>query len=570
MTQTHPDIDSRIIDAIAKEKRQVASLRAEDLVAQVCEGRGTRTLGYLMFISDPSIIASVITGAAEVLKRDGSDEQVIPFLIHLSILLETVPSYYRVRSVVDEEDIVTMVRDINTALDEFTDSPAQEDYLDRLAVYHAERFRVEERDDQKTAKELRGLFGSTLSGYIAWMKAEVKASRLALNTRRSIEESQNVTEVLDTMWGNDYGAFLDVAFYTGAMFQTTNPPLIKASWDLSTEEYRRSLAHRYRHTRFEEYPTGSLTEQEIAAALLPATIVASHMELLRGFYLYTEGRSGFVCYQVNPEYHNNSGNMRDEILFVHSLLTDILGGEPNVSFKIPGTRSGLECAQALQHEGVSITVTLSFGLFQADAFARVLARSTAVSSFIVVMNGRLAFPVRDQLIAMKGEDNSPYLQASRLVGVEVTRKLFRRLYGAEQEGGLCLDRRRVGIMNASLRIYGDQIPDITQIWGTPAITIFPNARHALDSADRIFDPDAIRNGEDASLLSLLRESEIFCQAYYLDGDSEGQPEKKLSLTEGDDSAVELWGPINQTLTQFLSAHAQIRTQALAVYEGEMK
>ena len=132
-----------------------------------------------------------------------------------------------------------------------------------------------------------------------------------------------------------------------------------------------------------------------------------------------------------------------------------------------------------------------FALFQADAFARVLARSTAVSSFIVVMNGRLAFPVRDQLIAMKGENNTPYLQASRLVGVEVTRKLFRRLYGAEHEGGLALDRRRVGIMNASLRIYGDQIPDITQIWGSPAITIFPNARHALDSTDRVFDPDAV-------------------------------------------------------------------------------
>ncbi|MBN2858842.1 MAG: hypothetical protein JXK93_01100 [Sphaerochaetaceae bacterium] len=570
MTQTHPDIDSRIMNAIAEEKIQVASLRAEDLVSQVCEGMGSRILGYLMFISDPSLLAPVITGTAEVLKRNGSDDQVIPFLIHLSVLLETVPSYYRVRTVVTEEDIASLVHDINAALDEYTESLVKEDVLDSLAVYHAERFRVEERECQMTVKELRDLFGSTLSGYIEWMKGEVKASRIALNTRRTIEESQTVQDVLDTMWGNDYGAFLDVAFYTGAMFQTTNPPLIKAAWDLSTEEYTRSLAHRYRHTRFDEYPTGSLTEQEVAAALLPAVIVESHMELLRGFYLYTEGRSGFVCYQVNPEYHNNSGKMRDEILFVHSLLSDILGGEPNVSFKIPGTRSGLECAQSLQHAGVSITVTLSFGLFQADAFARLLARSTAVSSFIVVMNGRLAFPVRDQLIALKGENNRPYLQASRLVGVEVTRKLFRRLYSAEREGGLALDRRRVGIMNASLRIYGDQIPDITQIWGSPAITIFPNARHALDSTDRVFDPDAIRSEEDTSLLSLLRESEIFRQAYYLHGDSEGKPELTLSLTDGEESAVELWEPIHQTLRQFLSAHAQIRTQALTVYEGEMK
>ena len=570
MAQTHPDIASRIIGSIERERVQAASLRAEDLVARICEGAGNRTLGYLMFITDPSILPPVITAATEVLQHDGCDDSVIQFLIHLSILLETVPSRYRVRTVLDEEDIASLVHTINEALDEFTDSSVKENILDSLAVYHAERFRVEEREHQVTAKDLRALFGSTLSGYIDWMKAEVKASRIALSTAGTIEDSPSVQEVLDTMWGNDYGAFLDVAFYKGAMFQTTNPPLIKAAWDLSTEEYTRSLAHRYRHTRFEEYTTGSLTEQEIAAALLPATIVASQMELLRGFYLYTEGRSGFVCYQVNPEYHSNSGKMRDEILFVHSLLTDIFEGEPNVSFKIPGTRSGLECAQTLQDEGISITVTLSFALFQADAFARVLARSTAVSSFIVVMNGRLAFPVRDQLIAMKGENNTPYLQASRLVGVEVTRKLFRRLYGAEHEGGLALDRRRVGIMNASLRIYGDQIPDITQIWGSPAITIFPNARHALDSTDRVFDPDAVRGEQDPSVLALLRESEIFRQAYYLHGDPEGKPERILTLTDGDDREVELWGPINQTLTQFLSAHAQIRTQALAVYEGEMK
>ena len=117
----------------------------------------------------------------------------------------------------------SLVHTINEALDEFTDSSVKENILDSLAVYHAERFRVEEREHQVTAKDLRALFGSTLSGYIDWMKAEVKASRIALSTAGTIEDSPSVQEVLDTMWGNDYGAFLDVAFYKGAMFQTTKP-----------------------------------------------------------------------------------------------------------------------------------------------------------------------------------------------------------------------------------------------------------------------------------------------------------------------------------------------------------
>lgn len=572
MSYIHPPIHQRILTRIASEKQQIAALSAEDLVSRIVQGQGDRVLGYLMFVAPPSLLAPAVTSATDILRKDGRDTSVIRFLIHLSILLDTVPSRYRVRAVLEESSITSLVQTIDQALEELTEPSVKEQVLDELAVYHSERCRVEEREPRLTSGQLRTLFGSTLNGYTGWMKREVNSSPLARATRRAIESSRSVQDVLDTMWGNDYGAFLDVAFYTGAMFQTTNPPLIKAAWDLSLEHYSSALEHRYQNTRFRDFPSGALTEQEMAAALLPATVVASHMELLRGFYLYTEGRSGFVCYQVNPEYHNNSGKMHDEVLFVHSLLSDIFQGEPNVSFKLPGTRSGLECARALQQEGISITVTLSFGLFQADAFARVLADSTAVSSFIVVMNGRLAFPVRDELIAKTSDEDGKaresYGKASRRVGVEVTRKLFRRLYSPQTSGGHALDRRRVGIMNASLRIYGDSIPDITEIWGSPAITIFPNARHALDCMERVFDTQAVAAGEDTPAVELLRESEIFRQAYYLPGDESGRPHRELSLAEGEDSAVELWEPISQTLTQFLASHAQIREQALRVYKGE--
>jgi hypothetical protein len=93
--------------------------------------------------------------------------------------------------------------------------------------------------------------------------------------------------------------------------------------------------------------------------------------------------------------------MVDEVSFVHAVMAQRLGNgyEPNISFKVPGTYAALLAAKAIGKMGISLTITLSFGVFQAMEFGKVFAVSTAAVNSVVIMNGRLAFPVRDQLLA---------------------------------------------------------------------------------------------------------------------------------------------------------------------------
>lgn len=550
--------------AISEEIAAIQKKSASQWLDDILKGKGNRVIGALMFHADSSLIRHLALRAISLLNEEGCNGKYLTFLMQLSLSLESAQSYYRVRKILDRGEIAAIISLIEEALDAFSDEAASEQLLSSLASYHAARFRVEDREEKPDEDLVRPLFGGSLKGYIDWMKQEIRESKLFAHTRQVITASKEMGEVLTTMWGNDFGAFLDVAMYKGAMFQTTNPPLIKAAWDLELDLFSTRLSNAYSSLNVKNFPMGSLSEEEALVALLPAVIVSRNMELLKDYYLYSGGRAGFVCYQVNPEYHGDAVKMKDEILFVHAVLSYLIGGEPNVSFKLPGTCAGLKAAEALTSQGISLTITLSFAMFQAKAFAKVLAASNAVSSFIVVMNGRLAFPVRDQLIEMKGDESEAYIEAAKNAGVEVTRKVYRQLYSLEAKGSLALDPARVGIMNASLRIYGAQIPDITDIWGTPAITIFPNARYALDSCERKFDSDAVKTPENSDEISYLRESEIFRQAYYVDSDEIGRPENPLVLSEKTDSEVEHWGPIHETLTQFLTSHEQIRRAALAI------
>ena len=154
----------------------------------------------------------------------------------------------------------------------------------------------------------------------------------------------------------------------------------------------------YQQVKEAKLDGGLLTEDEQKVALLTYAVVEHSCHLMRDLYLFSEGRLGFVCYQVNPNYHNDSQRMVDEIEFVHSVMQMRLknGYEPNISFKVPGTKAALESAK-IWEPGISLTVTLSFSVFQAVAFARVFKESSAVNS-VVIMNGRLSFPVRDHLL----------------------------------------------------------------------------------------------------------------------------------------------------------------------------
>ena len=154
-------------------------------------------------------------------------------------------------------------------------------------------------------------------------------------------------------------------------------------------------------------------------------IVEKNCKMLRDIFLLTNGSTGYCCYQVNPINHQDTKKMLDEVLFVHAALQRRLGEVPNVSFKLPGLPSSLKVAEALAEKGISVSITLEYGLFQAVEFAKIFKTSTALLNNLVIMNGRIAFPVRDELIqsGISVED-----QSYRFTGVEITRRLYQILY----------------------------------------------------------------------------------------------------------------------------------------------
>ena len=236
-----------------------------------------------------------------------------------------------------------------------------------------------------------------------------------------------------------------------------------------------------------------------------------------------------------------------EALYQYEQLRDDLGGVPNVVFKVPATKAGLDASSALVERGIGTTATVCFGLFQAMRFAEVMSAGQALTSYVVVMNGRLASPVVEEL------DDS-LEKAGRLAGVAVAKRLQGALYGGDPTAR-GYDPEQVRILVASLRDHAGAIPDIEEALGVPVITVFPDIRRAFDASPRRLNAQSVWRPLDEETLRHLAQSEIFRQAYYLPGDPDRfRPRQPLSLE--DDERVQAWEPVRRTLHQFSQAYAE--------------
>jgi hypothetical protein len=142
------------------------------------------------------------------------------------------------------------------------------------------------------------------------------------------------------------------------------------------------------------------------------------------------------------------------------------------------------------------------------------------------MNGRLAYPVRDELLAKAGVlashgiDEGQIREAAAWAGVAVLKRLHRLL----EECGT--DPARIRPLVASLRIYEGE------------------GYRALPSA------------LPARILEILRHSELFKQAYWV-ADRYWMPEEDArfcpahALTLEDETGVLEWAPVQHTLGQFI-------------------
>jgi len=544
---------------IQEERDRERALPAAGVIERILCGGIERAVGNMLFHTAPELFAKKLDFILDRIREDyrraepSERRSYLTFLAVLTVDMQSLLPLWELEPLVTEgrldaerEEVFGLL----TALEKLEGETAAA-VADALLADAAARRKAE----GSTAGGTAG--GEALSAVVGQLAVEVADGSIR---RAAVARFRGDSS---TELGNDYAVFLKHMMRLGGSFVTTNPVLVKMAWDLEEERWDRRadeiIADAWPKGRPASLLAGPRTELDAAigrvCSLMTMSVVEENCRLLRDIYLATQGREGYVSLQVNPTNHGDDRDMIREARQLYGGLRERLGGVPNVVFKLPATGAGLVAAEQLTSEGIGVTVTVSFSVFQAMEFARVLARGGAPVCYIALMNGRMAFPVRDELAELGVEGGA---EAARWAGVEVARKTHRLLYDLPEKGGLGIDPNRVKLLIASLRIYDDWIPDVSELWGCQVITFFPNVRRKYDDRERGFRADAVYSETPAEVLQVLLESEIFRQAWWMPGDAEEtRPRRPLSLAPEDAEALLEWPPVAQTLGQFVDQHREM-------------
>ena len=553
-------IQSELKSRIRRET-EIRRCRTEENIRTAIEnGDIISATGDLIFHTPADRFAARLEAILDSLGRTSAPEA-LEFLVKLAIDLHSFVPEWNLRQGLSQVAIDAAAAQVLGVLRlyESKEAAAATALCTRLRREHTTRVTAEGVEDAAlAAAEAEALLGDSLADYVKNMGNLIRGSNL-YKASLSRQRGENSTEI-----GNDYAVFLQHVLWMGATFCTTNPVLIKLAWDTDPEYWNR---------RADGIITDSIDDTKALLAAGPdkllqavyeinskltMAVVLENCRLLRDIFLVTEGRQGYVSLQVNPVVHEDAGQMVSEARKLYQELEDEIGGVPNVVFKLPSTAPGLEAAAVLTADGIGVTITLTFSVFQTLGFAEVLKRGNQLVSYIAIMNGRMAFPVRDEIEVLEIDGGA---EAARWAGVAVARKAAGAIYSSDR--GPNVDSERVRIMIASLRIYDDGreggwIPDVSELWGIPLITVFPNVRRAFDSTPRDARPDAVDDPLPAGIVETLNHSTIFRQAWWIPGDPDlEKPAVPISLEKDDGVLLTQWQPVNDTLTQFIDFFRQM-------------
>jgi len=538
------------------------------LTRLVSKGAERSALEEIFFFTEPSSFLDLCHGIlremdnAFLSSSEDHQEQILRFLSELSLWAQSyLPEWRLLSARMHEDDVVNNIQLKDLAaetasrcmrLSRDADMPTGR----LMASWRkdvAARFAAEGVPDSRG--EAVAFVGTSLESYQRKMAAAMATSNVQ-RVAQMHARGETLTEI-----SNDYAAFLDYAMLLGASFVTCNPPLVDIAWVADPERWDPVV---------DEIVRGSPGATAAAlAAKVTLEIVLSNMRMLRPVFLLTEGHTGYVSLQVNPKNHDRAGAMISEAESIYRDLEGKLGGGvPNVVFKLPATHAGLIACRALTAQGIGVNITVNFGMFQHLRFAEAIREGNALVSTITHMSGRLAFPVRDELLgkldglAEDGIDEVRAREAAAWSGVAVLKRLHFLLKSRGYDLG------RVKPLVASLRVYGGKgyealptpVPDISEVIGTGIITIFPNVRHAFDALLPMeLDPRRVETPVPDRVLEVLRHSEVFKQAYHIgnpdwleEEDGRFRPDRILRLE--DEAAVVEWLPVKNTIAEFCASY----------------
>ncbi len=410
-------IEQRLRERIREEASLRASRSDTELQRRISSGDLVEARGDLLHFTAPARLPArvekLLSSLDAQVAASSLEEKahLLQFLTLFSIDLATFVPWWAGPKRWDRSQIEETLRVVLQRLDTaVAREPAEERaLLARLRADELARLKAEGVADDAEAARLAGaLTGNGLLDFARSLIREAAASNLTAAAKARLNGGPE-TEI-----GNDYATFLQRALWLGASFVTTNPVLIKLAWDLDPPYWNRQVdgvisSHfsRLDLAALLAGPAESWTEAvEELNRWVTVSVVERNCRPLRSLFLANEGGRGYVSLQVNPDAHCDAARMVRDATTIYEELERRLGGVPNVVIKVPSTADGLQAAGRLTARGIGVTVTLTFSLFQALPFAEVLNAGRALVSYVAIMNGRLAFPVRDEL-AMGGGRDSP-------------------------------------------------------------------------------------------------------------------------------------------------------------------
>ena len=216
-------------------------------------------------------------------------------------------------------------------------------------------------------------------------------------------------------WWHDSGdpAELARALELGAAGVTTNPVLSATALAHNRELWGKEI----RDTTREGDPAETLAER-----LMGIVVRYAAKQVLPQFQK-TEGRSGYVCAQVNPLLAGER-----ELMLAMGRRFSAWG--PNIAVKLPATAAGLDVLEELIAEGTTVTSTVSFTVAQvlaaAERHREGVRRAqghgvTPGRCFAVIMIGRI-----DDYLREAAHDNAVEVAENdvRQAGLAITKRAY--------------------------------------------------------------------------------------------------------------------------------------------------
>ena len=172
--------------------------------------------------------------------------------------------------------------------------------------------------------------------------------------------------------------------------------------------------------------------------------VESAADQFRPLYDRTDGQDGYVSLEVNPHLAHDTKGTIEEARRLWAALN-----RPNVLIKVPATANGLPAIQQLIGEGISVNVTLLFGLPRyrqvAEAYiAGIEARAAqgepmkhlaSVASFFVSRIDALVDPLLEKLIAQGGKEADLAKRARGQVAIasaKMAYQIYKEIFGSDR------------------------------------------------------------------------------------------------------------------------------------------